>query len=276
MPEGRGTGGEKVAGSPCCEEDGGLRCAGFGGSFGFPPHLAGFEFVMTAFLFSCSYATCAVPEAYRAVFKGSEDVVASTEGWEPGSLNLAQGFSMKFRTPLVHADVTRLLIDFEKDGDERWSRFSDKLPEATKVKLMDRHERPYRAALRQRIAEDLRRHESVLHVMVHTDAEADGSVVIETPRGDLMGEKYATAWRARLAAADLTVRHVAGVEGTALGQAMCRSFPGETYSQLRLKVALSFFLEGKPWRWETLKRRLLETLAPAADEVTASRASEGV
>ena len=66
---------------------------------------------MTAFLFSCDHATCAVPEPYREIFRGSEEVVASTEGWEPGSLNLAQGFAMKFRTPLVHGDVTRLLID---------------------------------------------------------------------------------------------------------------------------------------------------------------------
>ena len=89
---------------------------------------------MTAFLFSCDNATCAVPEAYREIFRGSEEVVASTEGWEPGSLNLAQGFAMKFRTPLVHGDVTRLLIDFGNDGDARWSRFSLKLPETTRVK----------------------------------------------------------------------------------------------------------------------------------------------
>ena len=74
---------------------------------------------MTAFLFSCEHATCAVPEAYRELFHGAEDAVHSTEGWEPGSLNLAQAFSMKFRTPLVHGDVTRLLIDLEKDSDER-------------------------------------------------------------------------------------------------------------------------------------------------------------
>ena len=119
---------------------------------------------MTAFLFSCENATCAVPEAYREIFRGSEDVLTSKEGWEPGSLNLAQGFSMRFRTPLVHGDVTRLLIDLQKDGDERWSRFSLKLPEATRVKVADRHQRPFRAALNQRIAEDLRRHEALLHV----------------------------------------------------------------------------------------------------------------
>src|SRR6478735_2045366 len=136
---------------------------------------------MTAFLFSCDNATCAVPEAYREIFRGSEEVVGSTEGWEPGALNLAQGFAMKFRTPLVHGDVTRLLIDFAQDGDARWSRFSLKLPEATRGKVADRHERPYRLALNQRIAEDLRRHPALLHVMIHTDPATDGMVLLETP-----------------------------------------------------------------------------------------------
>jgi hypothetical protein len=148
---------------------------------------------MTAFLISCENATCAVPEAYREIFRDFEDDVASTEGWEPGALNLAQGFAMKNRTPLVHGDVTRLLIDLEKDGDERWSRFSLKLPEATRVKVAERHEKPYRMMLNQRIGEDLRRHAAVLHLMVHTDATTDGRVTLETPKGGVLAEKIAAA-----------------------------------------------------------------------------------
>lgn len=218
---------------------------------------------MTAFLFSSDYATCAVPEAYREIFRGSEDVVASTEGWEPGALNLAQGFAMKFRTPLVHGDVTRLLIDLEKDGDERWSRFSNKLPEATRHKVADRHERPYRMALNQRINEDLRRHAAVLHVMIHTDETTDGQVILRTPKGAVLAEKIADAWRALLRIDDLDVRHIRDAENHALGDSLSRSFPASQYAQLRLSVSQTFFLEGRPWRWETLKKRLLDSLAPA-------------
>ncbi len=63
---------------------------------------------MTVLLFSCDYATCAVPEAYRELFHGAEDIVTSPEGWDPGALNLAQGFSIKFRTPMIHGQYTRL------------------------------------------------------------------------------------------------------------------------------------------------------------------------
>ena len=225
---------------------------------------------MTAFLFSCDYATCAVPEAYREIFRGSEDSVGSTEGWEPGALNLAQGFAMKFRTPLVHGDVTRLLIDFQQDGDARWSRFSLKLPEATRVKVVDRHERPYRTMLNQRIAEDLRRHEALLHVMIHTDAGTDGLVMLETPPGAELAERFASAWRSRLVAAEVDVRQVRGAEPSPLGAALTAKFPASQYAQVKLSVSQTFFLEGRPWRWETLKKLLLESLLAVGNEVAVS------
>ena len=224
---------------------------------------------MTAFLFSCENATCAVPEAYREIFRGSEDVVASTEGWEPGSLNLGQGFAMKYRTPLVHGDVTRLLIDFEKDGDERWSRFSLKLPESTRAKVADRHERPFRTQLNQRIAEDLRRHSAVLHVMIHTDAATDGRVVLETPKGAMRAEKIAAAWRQRLHQDELDVRHFRNSACSALAEGLSREFPADQYAQIRLSVSQTFFLEGRPWRWETLKKLLLESLSLAVADAGA-------
>ncbi len=225
---------------------------------------------MTAFLFSCDYATCAVPEAYREIFRGSEDIVGSTEGWEPGALNLAQGFSMKFRTPLVHGDVTRLLIDLQQDGEARWSRFSLKLPEATRVKVADRHERPYRAMLNQRIAEDLRRHQALLHVMIHTDPATDGLVVLETPTGAELAEKFASAWRSRLVAAGVDVRQVKGVGPAPAGAVLTGKFPASQYAQVKLSVSQTFFLEGRPWRWETLKKLLLESLAAVGSEVEVS------
>lgn len=221
---------------------------------------------MTTYLFSCEHATCAVPEAFRELFRGSEDAVESTEGWEPGSLSLGQAFAMKFRTPLVHGDVTRLLINLENDGEERWSRFSRQLPEATRVKLVERHERPFRTLLCQRITEDLRRHDLVLHVMVHTSPEIDGRLMLETTAASPVAEKLAAAWRGQLRAAEADALHVRGVVPSALESFLQEQFPRNHYAQMRLTVAQSFFLEGRPWRWETLKKTLAETLARAVAE----------
>ncbi|MES2476751.1 MAG: hypothetical protein V4640_13285 [Verrucomicrobiota bacterium] len=222
---------------------------------------------MTAFLISCENATCAVPEPFRDTFRGSEEVVMSTRGWEPGSLALAQGFAMKFRTPLVHGDVTRLLIDLGQEGDARWSEFSSKLPEATRVKVMDRHERPFRSNLEQRIDEDLRRNDQVLHVTIHTDPLTDGLVMLETPVGAVAAEKFAAAWRNRIAAEGVDVRHVCGSGSTPLGEMLSGKFPADRYARVRLSVSQSFFLEGRPLRWESLKKLLVTTLADSASEV---------
>jgi len=221
---------------------------------------------MTAFLISCEHATCAVPEAYREIFRGSEDDVASSEGWEPGSLNLAQGFAMRFRTPLVHGDVTRLLIDLEKDGDERWSRFAMQLPEATRQKIAERHEKPYRLMLNQRISEDLRRHAAVLHLMIHTNAHTDGRVTLETPKGGVLAEKIAAVWRLRMYSDELDIRHFRNTQNQALGELLSAGYPPENYAQVRLDVSQSFFLDGRPMRWEPLKKRLMDTLVQAVAE----------
>ena len=213
-----------------------------------------------AFLISCANATCAVPEAFRELFRGSEDLVESSEGWEPGSLNLAQAFAMKFRTPLVHGDVTRLLIDLDQDGDLRWSRFSSQLPEATRLKLVDRHEKPFRNALSQRIAEDLRRHATVHHLMVHTDASSMGRVVLESFGSATLGEEFASDWCARLRNSDLDVTHRRTGEPGPLAAALLAEAPPGKYVQIRLTVSQSFFLTGSPWRWETLKKHLLQSL----------------
>ena len=229
---------------------------------------------MTAFLFSCSNATCAVPEAHRELFNGAEDAVASAESWEPGALNLAQAFSMKFRTPLVHGDVTRLLIDLGKECGERWSRFSLQLPESTRAKLVERHERPFRGQLVQRISEDLRRHAAVWHVLVHTSPEIDGRVLLETPDEAPLAESAAAAWRGRLHAAEMDVLHVRRVQSNPLEAFLSREFTADQYALIRLTVSQSFFLEGRPWRWETAKKTLLDTLARAAAELAPLSAPE--
>lgn len=228
---------------------------------GIPSSLPASE--MTSFLFSCEHATCAVPEAYREVFKGSEDVLQSTEGWEPGVLNLSQGFAMKFRTPLVHGDVTRLLIDLEQDGDARWSRFSEKLPEATRAKVADRHEKPFRTTLVQRIREDLRRHDEVLHVFLHTDPRSHGNVVLSTAAGAGKGETIASAWRDALRMRGVDVVHHSNEEAPPIHAFLRDQFADAPYHQLRIAVSQSFFLQGIPTRWDTLKRQLLETFATA-------------
>lgn len=228
---------------------------------------------MIAYLISCEHATCTVPEAYREYFAGSEEILSSNEGWEPGALNLSQAFAMGFRTPLVHGDVTRLLIDLEKDGDARWSRFSLKIAESIRSRIEDRHQRVYRQHLRQRIAEDLKRNDFVVHLMVHTDAGTQGRVTLATPEKSVLGESLAAEWGSRLRVCDVDARCEKGADTGAFGQALAREHDPARYAQIRLVVSQNFFLDGKPLRWETIKKILLDTLRQSVEQSVSGQAA---
>jgi hypothetical protein len=106
--------------------------------------------------------------------------------------------------------------------------------------------------------------------MIHTDPTTNGLVLLETPVGAELAEKFSNAWRARLVAAELDVRQVKGVAIHPLGFALSELFSASQYAQVKLSVSQTFFLEGRPWRWETLKKLLLESLTAVGNEVVVS------
>lgn len=216
---------------------------------------------MTSILITCTNATCAVPEAHRELFKGSEDLVTSTDGWEPGALNLAQGLAMKFSTPLIHGDVTRLLIDLEQDGEKRWSKISSKLPEATREKLALRMEGKFRGSIETRITEDLKRHDAVIHLLIHTAPLADGKILFEyigSPRAGEIAKAAASLLPGEVDASALPL-----MEKSPFVRWLVDSFPSEKYGVIRLTVSHSFFLRSVPMRWETKKKSLIQALVNA-------------
>ncbi|MFD0892708.1 hypothetical protein KBB96_14890 [Luteolibacter ambystomatis] len=229
---------------------------------------------MIPLLFSCEHATCAVPEAWRDLFRGHEETVESPEGWEPGALNLAQGFAIKLRIPLAHGDVTRLLIDLDAAGEERWSRFSATLTDAQRTKLIERHETKHHDVLCARATELLRHVPAVVHLMVHTTPDDSGAVVLETSSPDTPAARWADTWAHLLRQNPEPLRVETRTATLPAPTASLRLFFGPAaYSALALRVSQSFFLEGRPWRWEKLKKHLADTLAATAKELTVSQES---
>ena len=217
---------------------------------------------MASFLITCTNATCAVPEAYRDLFNGAEELVSSEEGWEPGALNLAQGLAMKFRTPLIHGEVTRLLIDLEQDGETRWSNISKKLPEATRDKIVTRLEEKFRNAIEARLAEDFKRHDAVIHLLIHTAPVADGKILFEYVGSPRAAEIAKAA--AGLLPSEVDSSAVPLADETPFVRWLTANFASEKYGFVRLTVSHSFFLRSVPMRWETLKKSLNQALVNAA------------
>lgn len=219
---------------------------------------------MTSFLITCNHATCAVPEAFRELFKGSEDLVSSVEGWEPGALNLAQGLAMKLSTPLIHGDVTRLLINLDEAGDKRWSKISATLPAPTRVKLVDRHEKKFRTAIDIRLTEDLKRHDNVVHLIIQTAPIADGKIEFEYIGSNYVGNVSNAAIQ-KLPTEDVDSSSIPLMEKTPFITWMLEQYPSEKYGIIRITVSQSYFLKSLPMRWELIKKAIIQAIKTSAE-----------
>ena len=190
----------------------------------------------------------------------SEDLVSSTKGWEPGSLNLAQGLAMKLSTPLIHGDVTRLLIDLDQEGEKRWSKISSKLPEATRAKLVDRHEKKFRNAIDIRLTEDFKRYDNTVHLIINTAPIADGEITFEY-LGSALAQKISDGSVKKLPSAEVDSSSLPLQGKTAFIEWMLKTYDSPKYGIIRITVSQSFFMKSLPMRWETIKKSLIQAIS---------------
>lgn len=217
---------------------------------------------MTSFLITCCHATCAIPEAQRELFAGHEELVTSPEGWEPGALNLAQGLAMKLSTPLVHGEVTRLILDLEKIGDDQFSEFSLKMPEPLRIRLADRLNEKFRHAIDVKLDEDLKRHDTIIHIDVHTAPLEDGKILFEYT-GDPAAERltYSAAKFIKEPEISLACRRMKDISPM-LQWMLDKDIPAKL-GIFRITVSQSFFLRSKPLRWDMTKKSIITAISNA-------------
>ncbi len=213
-----------------------------------------------AVLVSCEHATCAVPGGQRALFEGREEELHSAAGWEPGALNLGQAFAMAFRTPIVHGEITRLLIDLEADELSRWGKYADGISAQSRERFAEQMWNGYRTILRSRIADDLQRHDIALHLLAHVAAASEGHVTLRVPDGSALSREIADAWAAAIDQDSLKCEVATGDLPGDLVEHLASGFPSDRYAPIRVEVAPAYFLDGRPMRWEPLKKILIKGL----------------
>lgn len=225
---------------------------------------------MIPLIVSCEHATCAIPEVYREILKNDIELITSPLGWDIGALNLAQAFSMKFRTPLIHCDYSRLIIDCHLglNQPERWSELSFKLTEQQRERCQDRYSRPYLDSLRQRINISLERSPRVFHLSVHTFDAAlhptagDINLLFDPDRITECTINH--AWQQALiehaGELQITINHPFYPSSTTTVLDQLRAiWRPDQYLACEIQVSNRPFLEGKPLSWEKFKQLLLHT-----------------
>lgn len=160
-----------------------------------------------ALLLTCEHGGYDIPPAYRHLFIGAEDVLRSHRGWDPGALDVARALRDHLQVPLIHATVSRLLVELNRSADspQLFSQFTRPLPEAERQAMLSAYYQPYR----QRVEAFVTAHPT-LHISVHSFTD-----VLDGDRRELeIGVLYDPARPAEVAAADAILARLSAAEPT--------------------------------------------------------------
>jgi hypothetical protein len=195
--------------------------------------------------------------------KGSEEQITSSTGWSPGALNLAQGIASKLHAQLLHADMSRLLIDLSKHPEDadRWSLLSRKLTEEQRQRLDERQKKRYLDIFTQRTDDALKRNDEVIHLSVDTRPGLDDTWLIFSYDSRRSSEAdwvrlWSDAIRREMPEAVIKEE---GTPTRSLAGYMRGRYP-TGFSSIQLIANQSTFLEGKPVKWLNLKKVLTSTV----------------
>jgi predicted N-formylglutamate amidohydrolase len=122
-----------------------------------------------------------VPREYAHLFKGATARAAldTHRGYDLGALSVARSLGRRFRVPVFHCDVTRLLVDVNRSvGHPRLlSEFSRKLTRREREAVLERYYFPHRRAVEAEVARPVAAGRRVLHLSVHSfTPELEGRV----------------------------------------------------------------------------------------------------
>lgn len=224
---------------------------------------------------TCEHAGNRIPRPYARLFAGSERVLESHRGWDPGALQLARLMARRLERPLLAVEWSRLLVEHNRTphNPRIWSRFTKGLPREERSMILDRYWRPHRQAVEAAVADAIGRGGRVVHVAVHSFTPVmDGQVrnadvgFLYDSRRKSEGE-FARRWSTLLHehAPQLRLRYNYPYLGSADGlpTALRRRHSGTRYIGFELEVNQQAAV-GRNWRsvGEALAASLAAALAP--------------
>lgn len=118
-------------------------------------------------IFTCEHAGNYVPDEYKSLFEGQDEVLQSHRGWDPGAWSLANFLSTQLEAPLFGCLTTRLLIEANRsmESPQLFSEYTSSLSEEVKEKLIQEIYKPYREQV-QKVVDNMIK--PVLHLSIHS------------------------------------------------------------------------------------------------------------
>ncbi|MBI4756774.1 MAG: N-formylglutamate amidohydrolase [Betaproteobacteria bacterium] len=223
------------------------------------------------YLITCEHGGNRVPEAYRALFAGHEELLATHRGWDPGALTLARDLARALDAPLYYATVSRLVIDLNRSiGHPRlYGEATRGAPRALRREILARHYMPYRTRVERHIRGAVADGRRVVHVSTHSFTPVLNGQVRQADVGLLYDPaRPAEAALARLSqgalkssAQELRVRRNYPYSGRSDGFTayLRRCFPATAYAGIELEINQKQVSSGRE-TWRELKARLIAAL----------------
>jgi predicted N-formylglutamate amidohydrolase len=128
---------------------------------------------------TCEHAGNRIPRAYRRLFRGAADMLASHRGWDPGALTVARSLSRELNRPLLAVTWSRLFVEANRSPSNPriWSCFTRALPDPERQQILERWWWPHRREVETAVTAILARSRRVVHVAVHSfTPELEGEV----------------------------------------------------------------------------------------------------
>jgi predicted N-formylglutamate amidohydrolase len=224
-------------------------------------------------ILSCEHGGHRIPAAYRPLFAGQQELLATHRGYDIGILSFARFLARELEAPLHAAEVSRLLVDLNRSqrSPTLFSEISRQLPAAERAAILRRYYDPYREAVTRSVAEGLRGGR-VLHLSVHSFTPELRGVVRRADIGLLYDParpaeaEFCRRWQAAIIRLDpaLRVRRNYPYRGVSdcLVSTLRRQFAGERYLGLEIEVNQKL-PQDEPGRLHHVQRVLLDSLRAA-------------
>ncbi|MEZ4600027.1 MAG: N-formylglutamate amidohydrolase [Syntrophotaleaceae bacterium] len=222
-------------------------------------------------LISCEHGGNRVPERYRHLFHGFEPLLQTHRGYDIGILPFAEFLAAEFATPLISADVTRLLIDLNRSSGSRtlFSEISRHLSPEDKKDILARYHDPYWRAVADMATGIIASGRRALHLSIHSFTPVFSGEIRNAGLGLLYDPKrseekvFCLAWQTELYRIDPTLRirrnYPYKGNADALVTALRKRFSAEDYLGIELEINQRYPLSGSG-SWVQLQEQLVQTL----------------
>jgi len=213
------------------------------------------------YLITCEHGGNRIPSRYRDFFRGSDEVLRTHRGYDPGALRMAHDMAQALEAPLVAATVSRLLIDLNRSlrHPHVYSEMTRAAPPELREEICRRYYLPYRTKAESRIRQAVESGARVVHVSCHSFTpelhgevrNADIGLLYDPARpGEAALSRH---WRQEIqhSLPDTRIRMNYPYSGTADGFTvhLRRQFAAETYLGIELEINQKHVFErGRHWQ----------------------------